>query len=120
MKNNLHGSTSASTPETSSGKSSDSKPNVKRTDRIGEVVKNRQGLHLEIVGYNNRHDMQVLVRETGEHIEHARYDKFKAGKINADLYAYCAPLRHRVYKGAALFLAIVVIVALVVGKCCGQ
>lgn len=108
------------TPKTSSGKSSDSKPNVKRTDRIGEVVKNRQGLHLEIVGYHNRHDMEVLVRETGERITRARYDQFKAGKIDADLDAYCAPLRHRVYKGAFVFLAIVALIALVVGKCCGQ
>lgn len=120
MKNNLHGSTSPTTPETSSGKSFDSKTNSKRIDRIGEMVKNRQGLWMEIVAYHNRHDMEVRIVETGEIIQHVRYDRFKAGKVDADLEAYCAPLRHRVYKGAALFLAIIALVALIVGKCCGQ
>lgn len=56
------------------------------------MVKNRQGLWMEIVAYHNRHDMEVRIVETGEIIQHVRYDRFKAGKVDADLEAYCAPL----------------------------
>lgn len=82
------------------------------------MAENRQGLRLKIVEYRNNRDMDVLVVETGEIIKGVRYDYFRQGKVYADLTNYCKPMRHRVYKGAGLFLFILLTVAFVVTRCC--
>lgn len=110
---------SDSTPKTTNSKSSTS--NEKRADRVGEVVKNKQGLHLEIVEYHNNRDMEVRVRETGELMFGVRYDRFKSGKVMADLNMFPIIRRYKSFriKFLALMGVIAVIFALLVSRCVG-
>lgn len=52
----------------------------KKIDRINEVVVNKQGIEMKIVGYRNVHDIDVLVDDNN--IEyHTQYRKFKEGRL---------------------------------------
>lgn len=56
---------------------------IKRTDRLGEISKNKQGLTMKIIKYINANDIDVLFIETKEVFKRVTYNRFKSGVIQS-------------------------------------
>ena len=59
----------------------------KKDYRKGQRSKNKQGLTMEIVRYNNNKAVEIVFLETGEH-KVVRYVNFCSGNVKANLIDY--------------------------------
>ena len=55
-------------------------------DRIGEVIKNKQGCYMKIIKYNNSHDVIVEFQDRYKLKKHAKYSDFIKGNIKNPYY----------------------------------